>query len=102
MNSPLTWRRPGTGLAVALLLAFALPVSSWAAGWREDLVIEIRSAHECEVAYITHVVERSVDGHQVIFAKVHCMDQRSFDATRTDEKEFFSFSECTREESEAC
>ena len=102
MASATTWRRAGAGLATALLLALAVPDSYASAGWREDLVIEIRSAHDCEVAYITHIVERNVEGRQVIFAKVHCMDQRSFDATRTDEKEFFSFSECTREESEAC
>ena len=94
------WREVCFSLALCLVL---LPASlSAASGWREDLAIEIRSEHGCEVAYLTHVVERDIDGRQVILAKVHCMDQRSFDATRSDEKEFFSFHECTREETETC
>ena len=88
----------GLGPGLALLLA-AFPA---AADWREDLVVEIRSEHDCEVAYISHVVERNVDGRHVIMAKVHCLDQRSFDATRFDDREFFRFNECTRAKTEAC
>lgn len=64
------------------------------AAWQDDLAAEIRVSHGCSVAYLTQVVERTVDGRQVIFAKVHCEDGRVFDATRTGSLEPFDFKEC--------
>lgn len=64
------------------------------AAWQEDLIAEIRAAHGCTVAYLSQVVERTVDGRQIVFAKVHCEDGRVFDASRTNALEPFVFREC--------
>lgn len=83
--------RPVTALVAVLVLT--LP--GYARGaWQDDLAAEIRVSHGCSVAYLTQVVERTVDGRQVIFAKVHCEDGRVFDATRTGSLEPFDFKEC--------
>ncbi|MCS6879627.1 MAG: hypothetical protein N2038_03685 [Geminicoccaceae bacterium] len=87
-------------LAVALLMTIARPAP---AGWQDDLAAEIRAAHGCSVAYLTQIVERTLDGRQVIFAKVHCEDGRVFDASRTSALEPFAFKECpTGREPQAC
>jgi hypothetical protein len=78
------------------LLAGALLLDAGAAlaAWQDDLAAEIRATNGCRVAYLSQVVERQVDGRQVVFAKAHCEDGRVFDATRTDVVEPFSFKEC--------
>ncbi len=73
---------------------FGLQASAALAGWQEDLAFEIRVAKGCALAYLSQVVERMVDGRQVIFAKAHCEDGRVFDVTRTDALAPFEFKEC--------
>lgn len=82
--------RLGAFLATAILL----DAGAASAGWQEDLAVEIRAAKGCSVAYLSQVVERLVDGRQVIFAKAHCEDGRVFDASRTDALAPFDFKEC--------
>lgn len=77
-------------LAAALLLE----AGAAAAAWQEDLAVELRAATGCRVAYLSQVVERMVDGRQVILAKAHCEDGRVFDASRTDAVAPFEFKEC--------
>lgn len=83
--------RPVTALVAVLVLT--MPASSRAA-WQDDLVAEIRVSRGCNVAYLSQVVERTVDGRQVIFAKAHCEDGRVFDASRTDPMMPFELKEC--------
>ena len=87
-------------LMVTLGLAAA---PAWSqAGWQADLAAEIDLAVGCEVVYLSHVVERVVDGKQLVMAKVHCRDQRVFDAMRPDEFEAFRFNECEPDTTKAC
>lgn len=81
-------------LRILLLGALVLRAGAAHAGWQEDLAVELRVAKNCTVAYLSQVVERSVDGRQVIFAKAHCEDGRVFDASRTDPVLPFDFKEC--------
>lgn len=71
-------------------------------GWSDELGIEIGQAERCEVAYLSHVVERDVDGKKLVMAKVHCVDQRVFDAMRPDEFEPFRFNACQPDTSQTC
>jgi hypothetical protein len=88
---------------LGLGLALANVSSGWAqSAWQAELAQEIVRAQACEVAYLSHVVERVVDGKQVIIAKVHCVDGRVFDASRMDELESFQFNECRAEATTAC
>jgi hypothetical protein len=94
----------GSRLAVAVMAAtLASPGALLAAaGWEEDLTTEIDLTRHCKVAYLSHVVERTVDGRKLVMAKVHCEDKRVFDALRPDELEPFRFNECQPEAVQAC
>jgi len=81
-------------LRVVLVGALILDAGLASAGWQEDLAIELRVAKGCTVTFLSQVVERSVDGRRVVFAKAHCEDGRVFDATRTDPVMPFDFKEC--------
>jgi hypothetical protein len=79
------------------VLAFMVLAAPALAGWQDDLVVDIEEEHGCEVAFLTQVVERVIDGRQFVMAKVHCRDGRAFDAKRTDEGDIFEFKECAPE-----
>ena len=93
-------------LAVAALatLALLLAVAGRAqTDWQGDLADEILIMEDCEVSFLTQVVERTVGGREVILAKVHCADGRTFDASRDDSFAAFDFAICEPEdEPSAC
>ncbi|MHA1113619.1 MAG: hypothetical protein ACTSRY_03840 [Alphaproteobacteria bacterium] len=90
------------GVVVVGTLGLALASAPAAAGWREDLIEDVRIERGCDVDFISHVVEREIDGRKLVMAKVHCRDKRAFDAFRKDEFEIFEFKECTVRETTSC
>jgi len=70
--------------------------------WQNDLASEIGLAEGCKVAFLTHVVERTIDGAKLVMAKVHCEDERVFDASRPDEFKPFTFNACESEATQVC
>ena len=80
--------------SAALLLASIPPIAAAQSGWEQDLTAELELTRQCEVSYLSHVVERTIDGRKVVMAKAHCEDGRVFDAMRPDELEPFQLSEC--------
>ena len=95
-----------TSLVAALLasgLASGGPVAqAKAPEWQEDMSAAIEFEHGCEVAFLSHVVERPVEGDLIVMAKVHCVDQRSFDAVRMTRATDFEFKECTLRDKQSC
>ena len=87
-------------LAGAILLVGSVAAAQ--ATWQDDLSYEIELVHDCEVAFLSHVVEREVDDKQVVIVKVHGTDQRSFDAQRLDPLDPFHFSPCEHREKTTC
>lgn len=91
-----------------LTLPFAAVACLTAAGvvaqatWQEELSYEIDLVYDCEVAFLSHVVERGVGDKQMILAKVHCTDSRAFDAQRLDPYEPFIFTECEDRAKSSC
>ncbi len=81
-------------MAAALALAVAPPNAVWAADWEAELNDTALFEHDCEVAFLSQVAERELDGKHVIIAKVHCEDKRTFDAYRGDDFEAFQLSPC--------
>jgi hypothetical protein len=79
----------------ALLIALATPAL---AGWQDDLSAQLRWDHQCQVAFYSGVIERLVNGQQVVIAKAHCEDGRTFDAIQHNELEEFEINECTPKE----
>jgi hypothetical protein len=85
-------------LPVAALIALTQPAL---ADWQEDLAAQLRWDYECVVSYYSGVIERLIEGNQVVIAKAHCDDGRVFDAIQRNELEEFEVSECTPKE-QAC
>ncbi len=92
----------------AILLALVLPLLSAAGGlaeeyeWLEELSADISVIHDCEVAYLSHVVERRGEEGLLVMAKIHCVDQRTFDAFRLRTADVFQYKECTLREKQTC
>jgi hypothetical protein len=85
-------------LSAAILIALAQPAL---ANWQEDLAAQLRWDHDCKVNFYSGVIERVIDGNQVVIAKAHCDDGRVFDAIQHNELEEFEINECTPKE-QAC
>jgi hypothetical protein len=88
------------GWIAGLLLVPGLALPA-AADWQTDLAAQLRWDHDCEVQFISNVIERLVDGRQVVIAKAHCDDGRVFDALQRNEFTDFEITECTPVE-QAC
>ena len=91
-------------LAVPALAALGLLVATFGhaqTDWQAELADEILIMEDCEVSFLTQVIERTLDGREVILAKVHCVDGRTYDASREDSFAAFSFSICEAEEEPA-
>ncbi len=91
------WTSLACGLAGAVFGAWAALAS-----WEEDLTAEIQDLHNCDVAFLSQVVEREVRGERLVMAKVHCLDGRTFDAVRISDYDLFEFRECTVGEKQSC
>jgi hypothetical protein len=89
--------------AAAALGLVAGTVGHAQSDWQSELADEILIMEDCEVSFLTQVIEREIDGREVILAKVHCADGRTFDASRNDRFAAFDFSICEPEsEPAAC
>ncbi len=87
---------------LAIALGVATPSPAEENGWQRILSADIEFEHGCEVAYMSQVVEREVEGDLMVIAKVHCVDQRTFDAIRMRNADAFEFKECTLREKQSC
>jgi len=87
-------RRMRHRLRALLATAILLDAGTASAGWQEDPAVELRAAEGRSVAYPSRVVERLVDGRQVVVTEAHCRDGRAFDASRTDPEMPFELEEC--------
>ena len=85
--------RPHLALAALLVGVCPLPATAQMS-WQEDLAYELEQLEGCEVQFLSQVVERTVNGRQVVMAKAHCRDGRVFDASRSDQLEPFEVREC--------
>lgn len=91
--------------ALALCLALPLAVPPAAAqedGWQAELSEQVLRDYDCEVAFLSQVAERMVNGEQVVLAKVHCIDKRTFDAYRDSAFEPFEIHPCEDPDNRVC
>lgn len=86
-------------MALALSGLWGAPAS---AQWEEELSEQVREEHGCKVAFLSQVVERTVEGRRTIMARVHCEDKRTFDAYREDDFEPFEIRACEQPDAEVC
>jgi hypothetical protein len=85
---------------VALIASLALMLVASSGGrpaqadWQSDLRLQLRTEHDCEVAFFSRVSVEHVAGREVVFVHVYCVDQRAFDAERKAEGEPFEIKDC--------
>ncbi len=91
-----------TAFWTVLVICLTGAATSALAEWQEELTDQIAEELNCEVSFISQVTEREVEGHQVIMAKVHCVDKRAYDAYRGDEYDLFEFRLCGEQDVSAC
>jgi len=68
--------------------------------WRDQLALQLQQEHGCEVVLFSRVTERSIGDRHVVSARVHCADQRRYDAKRERPLERFQIRRC--ENAETC
>ena len=88
-------------VVLAAALSAPAPLSAQAE-WEDSLSVEILIAHDCVVAFLSRIVEREVNGVPTVMTKVHCEDQRTFDAQRLSPHERFTFSRCDDNDATTC
>jgi hypothetical protein len=81
-------------LTLSLLVTAALAAPALA-GWEEDLAAQIEHEHDCKVALLSRIIERNVEGREVVRVTVHCRDKHSFEVFRPEESHLFLFTETT-------
>jgi hypothetical protein len=87
---------------LALLVGLAIATTAAAqADWQADLANEALIMEDCEVSFLTQVIERTIGGRSVVLVKVHCVDGRTFDASRDDAYAAFDFRICEPEDEPA-
>ncbi|NIA70172.1 hypothetical protein HBA54_16315 [Pelagibius litoralis] len=101
--------RPKTRLLTFLAALLAVPSypallsaqgleEEWGPVLSEQMLVE----HDCEVAFFSQVAVREVNGDVIVIAKVHCTDQRSFDAYRPGSFDPFQVSPCENPANRVC
>ena len=64
------------------------------ADWQGDLQRQLRQDYNCEVSFLSRLEVRRINGQEIVFARAHCTDQRSFDVNRNNEAEAFQVRAC--------
>ena len=100
------WKRPRSyaiRLAAGAALAFAAsPALADREEWAPALTAQILDQHQCVVSFLSQVVERDVDGIEIVIAKAHCEDGRAFDVSREGILRAFEITECEVPNQETC
>ena len=96
--------RPAAVLLLAAMAtsAVALPARADRDEWAPALTAQILDQHQCVVAFLSQVVERDVDGVEIVIAKAHCEDGRAFDVSREGILRAFEITECEVPDQETC
>jgi len=93
------------GLFGPLVMALAVapfPLCAQEPEWQPQLAEQMLREYDCEVAFLSQVAERTVNGDLIVLAKVHCIDKRSFDAYRDSAFEPFEIHPCENPDNRVC
>ena len=89
----------------ALMLGLSMtlaPLPALAQEWQTQLTEQMQREYDCEVAFLSQVAERMVNGDLVVLAKVHCIDKRTFDAYRDSAFKPFEIHPCENPDNRVC
>lgn len=90
-----------TAAALATLTLLVAATGHAQSDWQAELADEILVMEDCDVGFLSQVIERTIDGRELVIAKVHCTDGRTFDASRDDSSGAFDFAICEPEDEPA-
>lgn len=80
-----------------IVLVLAVPVLAGATilpEWQRSLNEQMLGQHGCEVNYISNLRLGVKDGKETVSARVHCMDKRAFDVSRTGSDQPYKVEQC--------
>ena len=91
--------RLATAANLTLMLGFSclaalLPEAPAYADWQDDLRHQLRDEYNCDIAYLTRLEVRKVEGREIVFVRAHCTDARSFDASPQSDNDRFRIKAC--------
>lgn len=80
-----------------ILLVLAVPVLAGATilpEWQRTLNAQMLGKHDCEVNYLSNLRLGVKDGQETVSARVHCMDGRNFDVSRSGGDKPYKVEQC--------
>ncbi len=83
---------------LVLAIAGLAPVAWAQASWEEQLTLQMLQDENCEVTFITQVIERDTPDGKFIQALVGCADQRTFNVLRDKGLKRFTIAPCKTDE----
>lgn len=87
------------GVFGLVLTIAGLSSMAWAqAGWEEQLTLQMLQDKNCEVTFITQVIERDTPDGKFIQALVGCADKRTFTVLRDKGLKRFAITPCKTHE----
>lgn len=95
-------RRPSFLAALLAVAFYGAPALAQDPEWGPPLTAQMMAEYDCEVAFFSQVAEREVNGEVIVIAKVHCVDQRSFDAYRPGSFSLFEIHPCENPANRVC
>jgi len=76
------------------LLGVVILAGTAHADWQSDLRRQLQDEYNCEIAFLSRLEVRNVDGREVVFVRANCTDKRAFDARRDDPDKPFKIEAC--------
>ena len=84
----------GWVMFAAVLVCGLSPAMAAQEDWEPDLTWQLEQEQNCNVRFLTNVIERMVNEAESVFARAHCDDGRAYDAVREDAFSRFTFEPC--------
>ena len=81
-------------VTLSILVGGIFPVGIVHADWQSDLQRQLEREYNCEIAFLSHLEVRKVDGREVVFVRANCTDKRAFEARRDDPSKPFKIEAC--------
>jgi len=79
--------------ALLFLLASQANLSAEEA-WEAGLKLQLQTERNCDLSYLTNAKTYRKDNREVVEARAHCTDGRSFDVIKRDAPLKFEINEC--------
>ena len=87
-------RRRGSFISVLIFLLASQVSLAAEESWEPALKVQLQSEKNCDLSYLTNAKTYRKDSREVVEARAHCTDGRSFDVIKPDTPLKFEINEC--------